>query len=243
MNPIQEPVQPLQLPAPLPAGAPLEAQLGRAKELSELLANLQGERNVYQRQVRGPESGIRTNAQQQVAQLDIQITRVSTALRSVRQDIMSRVPQNVVTSTGQYVPAGRNRDSGGFNGDQVTGIIIVFTLAVLMPIALGITRRLWRRGAPVAAAPGQDVVVPRLDRMEQAVDAIAIEIERISEGQRFVTKVMTERPTVSRPPSTPDVNEPGALGEAKPFLALGAGPMEPIPVAQRQAVRQSITPH
>jgi hypothetical protein len=32
----------------------------------------------------------------------------------------------------------------------------------------------------------------RLERMEHAVDAIAIEIERISEGQRFTTKLLSE---------------------------------------------------
>lgn len=33
----------------------------------------------------------------------------------------------------------------------------------------------------------------RLTRIEQAVDAIAVEVERISEGQRFVTKVLADR--------------------------------------------------
>ncbi|HTD82991.1 MAG TPA: hypothetical protein VK648_04300, partial [Gemmatimonadaceae bacterium] len=32
----------------------------------------------------------------------------------------------------------------------------------------------------------------RLEHLESAVDAIAIEIERISEGQRFVTKLLSE---------------------------------------------------
>lgn len=35
----------------------------------------------------------------------------------------------------------------------------------------------------------------RLERMEHAVDAIALEIERISEGQRFTTKLLSERAT------------------------------------------------
>ena len=34
----------------------------------------------------------------------------------------------------------------------------------------------------------------RLERIEQAVDAIAVEMERIGEGQRFVTKLLAERP-------------------------------------------------
>ena len=33
----------------------------------------------------------------------------------------------------------------------------------------------------------------RLERMEQSIDAIAVEIERISEGQRFTTKLLAER--------------------------------------------------
>ncbi|MGI9078148.1 MAG: hypothetical protein ACR2G6_12605 [Gemmatimonadaceae bacterium] len=33
----------------------------------------------------------------------------------------------------------------------------------------------------------------RLARIEQAVDAIAIEVERISEGQRFTTRLLSER--------------------------------------------------
>ena len=33
----------------------------------------------------------------------------------------------------------------------------------------------------------------RLDRMEQAMDAIAVEVERISEAQRFTTKLLSER--------------------------------------------------
>jgi hypothetical protein len=33
----------------------------------------------------------------------------------------------------------------------------------------------------------------RLARVEQAVESIAIEIERVSEGQRYVTKLLNER--------------------------------------------------
>ena len=33
----------------------------------------------------------------------------------------------------------------------------------------------------------------RLARMEQAIDAMAVETERISEGQRFTTKLLSEK--------------------------------------------------
>jgi hypothetical protein len=35
-------------------------------------------------------------------------------------------------------------------------------------------------------------VSSRLERIEQAVDAIAVEVERISEGQRFTTKLLSD---------------------------------------------------
>ena len=34
---------------------------------------------------------------------------------------------------------------------------------------------------------------PRMERLEQAVDSIAVEVERISESQRFISKLMDER--------------------------------------------------
>ncbi|MFN8582450.1 MAG: hypothetical protein U0163_15930 [Gemmatimonadaceae bacterium] len=44
----------------------------------------------------------------------------------------------------------------------------------------------------------------RLQRIEQAVDAIAIEVERMSESQRFVTKVLAERlPAAGSQPALP----------------------------------------
>ena len=42
---------------------------------------------------------------------------------------------------------------------------------------------------PAAVAAQDD----RLARIEQAVEAIAIEVERISEGQRFTTKLLADR--------------------------------------------------
>jgi hypothetical protein len=39
--------------------------------------------------------------------------------------------------------------------------------------------------------------------MEQAIDSIAIEVERISEGQRFTTKLLSERADRGLPASSP----------------------------------------
>jgi hypothetical protein len=48
-----------------------------------------------------------------------------------------------------------------------------------------------RATRPVPAPQSLDTT-NRLERIEQAVDAIAIEVERVSEGQRFVTRLLSE---------------------------------------------------
>ena len=43
------------------------------------------------------------------------------------------------------------------------------------------------------SAPGDPSIMERLDRIEQSVEAIAVEVERIGEGQRFLTGLAAER--------------------------------------------------
>jgi hypothetical protein len=66
---------------------------------------------------------------------------------------------------------------------------MVATIAIGAPLARAFARRM-EHESKTKVAPE---VTSRLERIEQAVDAIAIEVERISEGQRFTTKLLTER--------------------------------------------------
>jgi hypothetical protein len=100
--------------------------------------------------------------------------------------------------------------------EAVTAVSIVFTLFVLFPIALAYSRRLWKKGATVIA-PVPREVTDRLEQMGQAVESIAIEVERIGEGQRFLTRVMGDQ---SR--------------------QLGVGAAQPIPVNQGQKVAEPL---
>ncbi|MDP9178895.1 MAG: hypothetical protein M3O61_14520 [Gemmatimonadota bacterium] len=59
-------------------------------------------------------------------------------------------------------------------------------------------------------------VASRLERIEQSVDAIAVEVERISEGQRFTTKLLSEtRGGGALPAGHASSSAPGAHGEAQ----------------------------
>jgi hypothetical protein len=75
----------------------------------------------------------------------------------------------------------------------------------LIPIVLFITMGVTAIGWPIARALGRKIdreslqpkvppeIMGRLERMEMAIDSIAVEVERISEGQRFTTKLLSDR--------------------------------------------------
>jgi hypothetical protein len=80
--------------------------------------------------------------------------------------------------------------------------IIVSSVCALTVIGLA-ARYLWRLGSqakPAALSSAEDGA--RLQRLEHAVESIAIEVERISEGQRFTVALLSERlPRGERPDS------------------------------------------
>jgi hypothetical protein len=62
-------------------------------------------------------------------------------------------------------------------------------LAIGVPVARAYTRKVDAESKNPRVPPD---VSNRLERMEQAIDAVAIEVERISEGQRFTTRLLSE---------------------------------------------------
>ncbi len=78
----------------------------------------------------------------------------------------------------------------------VAGIFMIIALSVGLPLVRALAKRWDREGIQ----PGQTPEIgARLERIEQAVDAIAVEVERISEGQRFTTKLLSDRTAASEP--------------------------------------------
>ena len=72
----------------------------------------------------------------------------------------------------------------------VAGMVMIIVLALGVPYVRALGKR-WERDGSASRIPPD--VSGRLERIEQAVDSIALEIERISEGQRFTTKLLAER--------------------------------------------------
>ena len=77
-------------------------------------------------------------------------------------------------------------------GPPVEGMLgIVLLFAVLLPMSIAMTRRIWRRSAAAVTSFPREIA-ERLQRMEHALEATAVEVERIGEGQRFITRHFTE---------------------------------------------------
>ena len=79
----------------------------------------------------------------------------------------------------------------------IIALAIVPITAIGWPLARAAARRM-EQGASTPRIPTD--VSARLERMEQAIDSIAVEVERISEGQRFTTKLLADRPSSAAPP-------------------------------------------
>ena len=239
MTPPTGPQSPVQDAAPA-----LQEIQGQIAGIGRQLEFLGKERaNLFERLNSAP-TNEHAFIQQRIVAVDANIA----GLQGQFSELVGKLAQMEVERTMMGVPPAPPPEFGQrswpVDPDALTAVFLLFAIGIIVPLSVGLTRRLWRRPAPAAPAPEAETVSKaRFDRLEQAVDAIAIEIERISEGQRFVTRVLSERPSSMRAAGpTADAKE-AALGEAKPFLALGAGPVEAIPIAQRQSVKQSITPH
>ena len=76
--------------------------------------------------------------------------------------------------------------------------LVATVMAMSMSAAVAVTLiTSWFRYHEKKLNPGPRAVDPhteqRMARIEHAVEAIAVEVERISEGQRFVTKLLSDR--------------------------------------------------
>ena len=84
----------------------------------------------------------------------------------------------------------------------ISFFVVIGAIIIGLPIMRAIGRRIERGGAPPAAIPND--MRTQLQQISASVDAIAIEVERISEAQRFQSKLLAEK----SPPGT--VITPGA---------------------------------
>ncbi|MFN2400289.1 MAG: hypothetical protein ABR543_16875 [Gemmatimonadaceae bacterium] len=158
----------------------------RREELSNQLTSAASRREEIAQELRTADGAARSGLEQRIAVLDNRIVQLEQDIAETGRELTSSAAGLVATTSP---PADGFR---GLSTDQVTGISIVFVVLVLFPIALAFARFLWKRAtAPVQPTPPADTS-QRLERLEQAVDTVALEMERVSEGTRFMTKLLVE---------------------------------------------------
>jgi hypothetical protein len=74
---------------------------------------------------------------------------------------------------------------------SVAFFVMLAAIVIALPIMRAIGKRI-ERGAPAPMTIPAEMQ-SQMQHLMQSVDAIAIEVERISEGQRFATKLLTEK--------------------------------------------------
>jgi len=88
------------------------------------------------------------------------------------------------------------------------GMAMIIAIVVGRPLVGAWSKKLENESKRPALPPE---VATRLERMEQSLDANAVEVERISEGQRFTTKLLSQAadaPVSSQQARLPDSVKP-----------------------------------
>ncbi len=86
----------------------------------------------------------------------------------------------------------------------------IFMAIVLFPLSVALARRIWKKSVTAVTTFPREFA-DRLTRMENAIEATSLEVERIGEGQRFLTRLFTEKQAHALPAG-------GAQGAAGPHL-------------------------
>lgn len=199
------------------AHAMLMAVQARRDELREQVQQLEGKREELNQQIREDRhQGMDiTGLEARVKQIDARISAVDQQVAMADAEVAKQaaVPGAVVEQSEPMVMQ---------NGppDAVWVLSAIFIITVLMPISIALARRLWKRGGPSAPALPSDVG-DRLRAIESAVESVAVEVERIGEGQRFMSRVLTDRP---------------GAADAR---AIGEGAAQAVEIPQRQKVAES----
>ena len=166
------------------------AQVAQRKELGVQLDRLQDTRRDLSGRLQDPmvSGADRTGLEARIAAVDARVAAVDKQIATADAEVAraAGVP-------GAVVEEPRVERQGAPEEAFVLGGI--FMVIAILPISVAFARRIWRRSAAAVSALPQEVM-ERLTRLDHAVDSIAVEVERIGEGQRFMTRVFAEKGTV-----------------------------------------------
>jgi hypothetical protein len=178
----------------------------RREILRDQLDRAQNRREETLRQLNNDGEGrlspeARVGIQQRLTQLDQRILQIERDQATTEQ-LLSNAPADVLARAAQEERQRDNRNR--VDEDEAVGAAFgAFGFGVVLTLVLSrIRRRFARRRAAKLGVANPAVAAaddPRIERLAQAVDAIAEEVERIGEGQRFVTQLLGRQQHATQP--------------------------------------------
>ena len=162
--------------------------VSRRSQISDQISSLNDRRGELVDNIRTAPDGVaRTGVEERVRLLDQRLLQLESDLASTNSQLAMAVPELIsIAETRNNPPS--------LPDDEFTPGLAVGSVSTLMVLGAVYGWRRFRRKRrpsepqPQLARDSND----RLERLEHGVEAIAIEVERISEGQRFVTKLLSE---------------------------------------------------
>ena len=174
----------LTLPVPR-TESELRQLLAQRDELSDQLRSVSARRSELASEIRNRSvEATRSGLEERLRLLDNRILQLETDLASTGRQIASAPSDLVAETEPPRVGGGDDFEEGVMSGG--------FSVLVFLSIVYFFQRWRRKRRGPAPAAQLGGEATQRLERLENGMEAIAIEIERVSEGQRFVTRLLSE---------------------------------------------------
>ncbi len=163
----------------------------RRSELADQLNRASNRREEVLQAMRDANNAERVGLEQRLGALDGRIVQIESDIAATERALTNASPA-LLGEAAQAEDAAElaRRQAEPPIGEDAVMIAVFMAAVLLLPMVIAHTRRIWKRPQPARALP--PATEGRLERIEQAVEAIAVEVERVSEGQRFVTKLLSE---------------------------------------------------
>jgi hypothetical protein len=179
-----------------------QAFKAQRRELSRQMENLQSTREDISQQLSAPgvAGADRKGLESRITSLDQRIDNLDKQIADADVQVAK-----AAAIPGATVDPPEPPRSGP--PDEVWVLAGMMIIVVMLPLSIAYARRIWRKGATIVTNIPRELT-DRLARVEQTVEATAIEIERIGEGQRFMTRIFTEGANAHALPAS--ANQPPA---------------------------------
>lgn len=163
----------------------------RREELVDQLDRARNRRSGVLEEMTNASGVERAGLEQRLSTIDQRIVQIEADIGATERALTS-APSSLLGAAAQAEQA--RQDAIDANqppiDEEVIAVLSVMAMVMMIPIVIAHARRIWKRPQPARVLP--PATESRLERIEQAVESIAVEVERVSEGQRFVTRLMSE---------------------------------------------------